>query len=63
MVMGILILTNVLDYRIYFGSNQLMRWFLGALLLVYGIFRAYNAYIKIKYTDRKFHYWHSEDEE
>jgi NADH:ubiquinone oxidoreductase subunit 2 (subunit N) len=60
---GILILTNILDYRIYFGSNQLMRWMLGVLLVIYGIFRAYNAYSKIKYQGRKFHYWKPDDDE
>jgi hypothetical protein len=63
MMMGILILSNILDYKIYFGGNGLMRWTFGGILIVYGIFRAYNAYTKIKYQDRRFHYWRGNDDE
>ena len=62
--MGILILSNILDSKVYFGGNELMRWMFGGILVVYGIFRSYNAYMKMKNQGRKFHYWRgNEDDE
>ncbi len=63
MVMGILILSNILDSRIYFGGNELMRWMFGGILVVYGAFRAYNAYSKAKTQGRKYHYWKGNEED
>ena len=63
MVMGILILSNILDSKVYFGGNELMRWMFGGILVVYGIFRAFNAYSKMKNQGRKFHYWRENADE
>ena len=63
MVMGILILGNILDSKVYFGGNELMRWMFGGILVVYGIFRAFNAYSKMKNQGKKFHYWRGNEEE
>lgn len=35
----------------------------GAILIVYGLFRAYNSYLKISAKPKKYHYWKEEDEE
>lgn len=61
-VMGILILSNILDSKIYFGGNNLIRYIFGGMLVVYGIFRAYNSYLKITAKPKKFHYWNPGDD-
>jgi hypothetical protein len=61
--MGILIFTNVFDSRTYFANNNLIRYMFGGLLIVYGIFRAYNSYLKITSKHKRYHYWHGNDDE
>jgi hypothetical protein len=62
-VTGILIFTNVFDSRIYFAGNALYKYMFAGILVVYGIFRAYNAYQKITAKHRQYHYWHGNDDE
>jgi uncharacterized membrane protein HdeD (DUF308 family) len=62
-VTGILIFTNIFDSRTYFASNSFIRYMFGAVLIVYGLFRAYNSYLKITEKKRQYHYWKDEDEE
>jgi len=61
--MGILVSINIFDSRIYFANNELYRYLFGGILIIYGIFRAYNSYLKITAKPRKYHYWNRDDEE
>jgi uncharacterized membrane protein HdeD (DUF308 family) len=60
MMMGILFLSYPFPSTTYLGANDFIRYMFGGLLIVYGIFRAYNAYTKIKNKDRKYHYYDPE---
>jgi hypothetical protein len=62
MVMGILILSGAYSTGELFSNNEFIRYMFGAILVVYGIFRAYNAYVKMRYGGRKFRYYDSEEE-
>jgi len=62
LVTGILILSNVFDSRAYFADNGFIRYLFGSILVVYGIFRAYNAYLKITAKEKKYHYWQKDRE-
>ena len=48
MVVGILILSNTFSASYFFRNNETMRYAFGGLLIVYGLFRAYNSYTKLK---------------
>ena len=52
-VMGILILTGAFNTDELFRNNEFIRYLFGAILVVYGIFRAYNAYHKIKHPQKR----------
>lgn len=56
-MMGILFLIYPFTPETYLGGNDFIRYAFGGLLVVYGIFRTYNAVIKLKQKDRKFHYY------
>ena len=62
LVTGILILSNVFNSSVYFADNGLIRYLFGSILVVYGIFRAYNAYLKITAKEKKYHYWQKDRE-
>jgi len=62
-VTGILIFINIFDSRVYFAGNNYYRYLFGGLLFVYGIFRAYNSYLKITAKHKRYHYWHGEEED
>lgn len=51
MVLGILILSSVFSVY-FFRNNDTMRYAFGALLIFYGLFRAYTAYRKLKYGNK-----------
>ena len=57
LMMGILFLIYPFPAFSYLGENEFIRYAFGGLLIVYGIFRTYNAIMKIKQKDRKFHYF------
>lgn len=61
-VMGILILTGAYNTAELFKGNEFYRWIFGGILVVYGVFRAYNAYLKMKYKDKKLHYYDNDEE-
>lgn len=63
MVMGILIFTSVFDTHTYFANNTFIRYMFGSILLIYGVFRAYNSYLKITAKQRNYHYWKKDEEE
>lgn len=64
MVMGILVLSGAYNTGELFRDNDFMRYLLGAILFVYGIFRAYNAYLKIKHpVKRKLRYYDDDDDD
>lgn len=64
MVMGILILTGAYSTGELFAGNEFVRYLFGGILIIYGMFRAYNAYNKIKNPQqkRKLRYYDSEEE-
>ena len=62
MVMGILILTGAYNTAELFRNNEYLRWIMGIILFVYGIFRVYNAIIKIKQGPRKLHYYDMDED-
>jgi cytochrome c biogenesis protein CcdA len=61
-VMGILILAGAYNTGELFRNNEFIRYLFGGILVVYGIFRAYNAYLKMKHKNRKLRYYDSEEE-
>jgi len=63
LVMGILILSYPFPPSAYLSENEFIRYMFGGLLIVYGIFRAYNAYNKLKQSGKKLHYYERQDEE
>lgn len=63
LMMGILILSYPFPQTTYLGNNDFIKYMFGGMLILYGIFRAYNAYIKLKQKDRKLHYYEERDEE
>ena len=60
-MMGILFLSYPFPSSTYLGANELIRYVFGGLLIVYGIFRAYNAFMKLRQKERKYHYYDSQD--
>ncbi|HWA07206.1 MAG TPA: hypothetical protein VG961_11710 [Ignavibacteria bacterium] len=62
MVMGILILTGAYNTGELFKNNEFFRWIFGGILVVYGIFRAYNAYLKMQNHGRKLRYYDRDEE-
>lgn len=62
MVMGILILTGAYNTGELFRNNEYLRWIMGVILLVYGVFRVYNSILKIKQGPRKLHYYDADEE-
>lgn len=63
LMMGILILSYPFPQTAYLGANEFIRYMFGGLLIIYGIFRGYNAYIKLKQKDRVLHYYDKGDED
>jgi hypothetical protein len=61
--MGILIFTSIFETRAYFANNSFIRYMFGSILLLYGVFRAYNSYLKITAKEKKYHYWNKDEEE
>jgi uncharacterized membrane protein HdeD (DUF308 family) len=61
-MMGILFLSYPFPESTYLGTNEFIRYMFGGLLIVYGIFRSYNAYVKLKQKNKKLHYYDSGDE-
>jgi len=62
LVMGILILTGAYNTGELFKNNEFFRWIFGGILVVYGIFRAYNAYLKMQNQGRKLRYYDQDEE-
>ncbi len=63
MVMGILILTGAYNTAQLFRNNEFVRFLFGAVLVIYGIFRAYNVYLKMKQgSKRELHYYDNDSE-
>ncbi len=60
--MGILILTGAYNTAELFKGNEFFRWIFGGILVLYGIFRAWNAYIKMQNQDRKLRYYDRDEE-
>jgi uncharacterized membrane protein HdeD (DUF308 family) len=50
-VVGILILGNTFSTSYFFRNNEVMRYSFGALLIIYGAFRAYSSINKLKHKD------------
>jgi uncharacterized membrane protein HdeD (DUF308 family) len=48
LVVGILILSNTFNSSYFFRNNETMRYSFGALLVIYGAFRAYSSFNKLK---------------
>ncbi len=63
MVMGILILTGAYNTAELFSGREFLRWIFGGILVVYGVFRAYNAVLKIKQKPRKLRYYEDDEED
>lgn len=64
MVMGILILSGAYSTGELFAGNEFVRYLFSAILIIYGLFRAFNAYQKIKNPPqkRKLRYYDNEEE-
>jgi len=62
LVMGILILTGAYNTAELFKGNEFFRWIFGGILVVYGLFRAYNAYLKLQNQGKKLRYYNREEE-
>lgn len=60
--MGILILTGAYTAELFKG-NESFRWLFGGILSVYGLFRAYNAYLKMQNSGKKLHYYDRKEDE
>jgi hypothetical protein len=63
LVMGILILSGAYNTGELFRNNELFRYLFGGILLVYGVFRAYNSYLKLKQGPRKPGYFDPPEED
>jgi len=63
LMMGILILSYPFPQSTYLGANEFIKYMFGGLLIIYGIFRAYNAFLKLKQKEKKLHYYDTGDEE
>ncbi|MBE2216802.1 MAG: hypothetical protein IAE90_01270 [Ignavibacteria bacterium] len=63
LVMGILILTGAYNTAELFKGNESFRWLFGGILSVYGLFRAYNAYLKMQNSGKKLHYYDRKEDE
>lgn len=61
--MGILILTGAYNTAELFKGNESFRWLFGGILSVYGLFRAYNAYLKMQNSGKKLHYYDRNEDE
>jgi len=62
LVMGILILTGAYNTGELFRNNEFIRYLLGGILVVYGIFRAQNAYMKMKQGSRRMRYYEQDED-
>ncbi len=60
--MGILILTGAYSTGEMFKNNEFFRWTFGGILVVYGIFRSYNAYQKMQNQGRKLRYYDRDED-
>ena len=60
--MGILILTGAYNTAELFKGNEFFRWIFGGILVVCGLFRAYNAYLKLQNQGKKLRYYNREEE-
>jgi cytochrome c biogenesis protein CcdA len=63
MVMGILILTGAYNTGELFKNNEFVRYLFGGILVIYGIFRAYNVYLKMKHGNKKLHYYDADEDQ
>jgi hypothetical protein len=63
MVMGILILSGAYNTAELFREKEFLRWLFGGILVVYGIFRAYNIFLKITQKPKKLRYYEEDDDE
>ena len=61
--MGILILSGAYTTGELFRNNDFFRYLFGGILVFYGIFRAYNAYMKIRQGPRNFRYYDPPEED
>lgn len=60
--MGILILSGAYNTGELFKNNEFIRYLFGGILVIYGIFRARNAYMKMKYGTGRMRYNDPEEE-
>jgi cytochrome c biogenesis protein CcdA len=64
LVMGILILTGAYNTGELFRNNEFVRYIMGFILIVYGIFRAFNAWQKIKNpAPKRLRYYDNDEDE
>ncbi len=63
MVMGILILSGSYNTSELFRDREFLRWILGGILVLYGIFRTYNVYLKLKEKPRKLRYYDDDEDD
>jgi uncharacterized membrane protein HdeD (DUF308 family) len=57
LMMGILFLVYPFPETSYLSENNFIRYMFGGLLIVYGIFRGFNAYSRLKNRNKKLHYY------
>lgn len=60
--MGILILSGAYNTGELFRNNEFIRYLFGGILVIYGIFRAHNSYMKMKHGTRRLRYYDREEE-
>jgi hypothetical protein len=63
MVMGILVLSGAYNTTELFSGKEFLRWIFGGILVVYGLFRAYNVILKLKQKPRKLRYYDDEEDD
>ena len=61
--MGILILSGAYNTAELFSNNELFRWLFGFILVIYGIFRTFNAVMKLKQKPRNPRYYDDGEED
>jgi len=61
--MGILVLAGAYNTGELFRNNEYVRYLFGSILVIYGIFRAYNVYIKMKQGNKKKLHYYNDDAE
>ena len=63
MMMGILFLIYPFPPGTYLGENDFIRYMFAGFLILYGTFRAYNSFQKLKQKNKKLHYYDRETDE